>query len=243
MLAKMAATLDRIAPGRAAINFVMGWGDQEIQYFSTQRHPNDDARYARAEAFIQTMRATWSSSANDQLNPVVGAEFFPAPLPLVPGANPIPIYAVSRSDRGLNMVARNADYWFADYGSGFDRSFDDIIATAKASIDAMRERTAKLGREVRIGISGLVLPSESEASGWGVIEDKRRDIMARTPHLAMASLSAAGARLIGPPDLIAERAAAFADLGVDLLLCKYIPEPGALEAIADAIEPVVSLTP
>lgn len=241
LLAKLAASLDRIAPGRAAINFVTGWGETEIQYFSTQRHANDDARYARAEAFIETMRTTWSAAADSPLPPAVGAEFFPAPLPLVPGEHPIPIYAVSRSDRGLDMVAKSADYWFADYGGGFDRTFDDVLATAARSIADMRARAERFGRVVKFGISALVLPAESEEAGWALLDRKRQEILAKTPHLVMASLGAAGARLVGPPDLIAERAAAFAELGADLLLCKYIPESGALEAIADAIKPAVSV--
>lgn len=241
ILAKMAATLDRIAPGRSAINFITGWGETEIQYFSEVRHASDDARYARAEAFIETMRHTWAASADSDLPTMPGAEFFPAPLPLVPAGGAIPIYAVSRRGRGLDMVARCADYWFADYGAGFERDFEDVISTFAASVADMRTRAEVHGREVKIGVSALVLPAESERAGWQLLAHRRAELERRAPHLVMASMGAAGAHLVGPPELIRERAARYEEAGAELLLCKYIPEPDALESLADCLNPIASL--
>lgn len=237
MLAKLAATLDRIAPGRSAINFVTGWSVEEASHFSSVRHTSEDARYDRAEAFIETMRATWAARGDTPLCAVEGAEFAPVALPLVPAASAPPIYSVSRSQRGLDMVARYADYWFVDWGKGFDRTFDDVYETARQSAETMRARAASFGREVGLCLSAFVLPAESEAAGWARVDQLRATTLERTPHLLGPQLGALGARLVGPPDLIRERIAKFAELEVELLLCKYLPEENALDALAEIVMP------
>ena len=238
LLAKLAVTLDRIAPGRSAINFVTGWNVDEATHFGSVRHESDDARYARAEAFIATMRGTWNSTPGVIPIAADAAGFDSVNLPLVPADAPPPIYAVSRSDRGREMVARSADYWFADYGSGFARPFEDVLAMFRASVADMRGRAARHEREVGMCVSAFVLPAESESAGWAHAENLRAQASASTPHLVMAQLGALSAGLVGPPDLIRDRIARFADVGVELLLCKYVPGTGALDELADIVMPV-----
>ncbi len=69
IVAKMAATLDRIAPGRSAINFVTGWNTAENTFFSTVRHADEEAKYARAESYMETLRATWAANAAPPATP------------------------------------------------------------------------------------------------------------------------------------------------------------------------------
>jgi FMNH2-dependent dimethyl sulfone monooxygenase len=238
MLAKMAATLDRIAPGRSAINFVTGWSRDEQSYFSSVRHDSDEARYSRAEAFIDTMRATWSADRDTPVEVVEGAEFYPAALPLATAGEFPPIYAVSRSERGLDMVAKSADHWFVDWGSGFDRTFDEVLESARVSIDQMRERAAHYGREVGLCVSAFVLPAATEEEGWQRVDELQARTRSTTPHLVGPQLGAMGARLVGPPSLIRDRIDRFRELGVEFLLCKYVPDVDALDELADVVSPI-----
>lgn len=237
LVAKMAASLDRIAPGRSAINFVTGWNTAEQTFFSTVRHVDEDARYGRAERYIETMRATWAADADTVTELPDGAEFAPAALPLVPAGKFPPLYTVSRSARGLEMVARYSDHWFVDYGTDPQRPFAEVLETARVSIERMRERTARHDREIGFGLSAFVVPAATEAEGWERVARLRAEATARSPQLAIPQLGAVGAQLVGPPELIRERVAAFAELGIDLVLCKYLPEAGALPELASILMP------
>lgn len=233
LIAKMAASLDRIAPGRSAINFVTGWNEAEHKAFSSVRHPDDDAKYARAEEFVDTMRALWTGE------PVTQGGFFPledVAIPLIPAGDPPPIYAVSRSDRGLDMVARSADYWFADYGAEPELPFEVICDRLSAAIDDMRRRADARGREVRFGISAFVLPGADVATASG----RATRLIEENPHW-MSDIQWFGRSvgLVGPAELIQERLAILDKLGVDLLLSRYIPVDGELEAISESLHPIL----
>src|SRR5581483_6797452 len=52
LVAKMATSLDRLTPGRTAINLVTGWNVEEHTMFGGDTLLNNDDRYVRAEEFI-----------------------------------------------------------------------------------------------------------------------------------------------------------------------------------------------
>src|SRR3954468_23048632 len=56
LIAKMAASLDRISGGRMAINLVTGWNELEHRMFGGSAMPANDDRYIRAEEYIEIMR-------------------------------------------------------------------------------------------------------------------------------------------------------------------------------------------
>ncbi|GAA2881125.1 FMNH2-dependent alkanesulfonate monooxygenase [Pseudonocardia halophobica] len=233
--AKMAATLDRVAPGRSAINFVTGWNTAENTFFSTVRPTGEEEKYSRAERYIETMRATWAADADLAAHLEEGEEFTAAPMPLVPAGGPPPFHTVSRSPRGLEMVARCADHWFVDYGTDPERPFAEVLETARVSVERMRERAARYNRTVGFGLSAFVVPAETERAGWDEVARLRAEATARSPELVIPKLGAVGAQLVGPAELIGERVAAYAEIGVDLVLCKYVPEPDALPRLASVL--------
>lgn len=129
LIAKMAASLDRITSGRSAINLVTGWNEAEARMFGGDVLLDNDDRYVRAEEFVEVMRRLWRktpASHQGRYYDVQGCE-----LLLKPAAN-IDIFTASRSSRGLDMVARIADWWFLD--------FDKNATTRKKSRRAFASR-------------------------------------------------------------------------------------------------------
>ncbi len=62
LIAKMAASLDRISSGRMAINLVTGWNEVEHRMFGGSAMPKDDDRYVRAEEYIEILRGLWTTT-------------------------------------------------------------------------------------------------------------------------------------------------------------------------------------
>lgn len=56
LVAKMTASLDRMAPGRAAINLVTGWNVAEARMYGGDVMLEDDERYVRAEELVAVLR-------------------------------------------------------------------------------------------------------------------------------------------------------------------------------------------
>ncbi len=163
-------------------------------------------------------------------------------MPLVPPAGGFPpqLYTVSRSPRGLEMVARCADHWFVDYGTDPERPFGEVLETARVSMERMRERASRHGRTVSFGLSAFVVPATSENSGWERVARLRVEAGARSPELVIPQLGAVGAQLVGPSELIRERVAAYQEIGIDLVLCKYVPDPSALPELASILAPTMA---
>src|SRR5215468_3665524 len=114
LIAKMAASLDRLTTGRMAINLVTGWNEVEHRMYGGDALLQNGDRYVRAEEFITIVRGMWRQtpySFDGRFYKVDGAQ-----LLLKPATVPPPeILTASRSERGLDMVARTADWWFLDY--------------------------------------------------------------------------------------------------------------------------------
>ena len=62
LVAKMAASLDRLTRGRTAINLVTGWNVEEHRMFGGDALLENDDRYLRAEEFVHVLRGMWSTS-------------------------------------------------------------------------------------------------------------------------------------------------------------------------------------
>ena len=58
----MATSLDRLTPGRTAINLVTGWNVEEHHMFGGDTLLNNDDRYVRAEEFVDVLRGMWSET-------------------------------------------------------------------------------------------------------------------------------------------------------------------------------------
>lgn len=108
--ARMASTIDSIAPGRFGMNIVSGW--QPTEYKQMGIWPGEAhfaKRYEYCSEYVTVMKDLWTTGRSD-----FKGEFFTMddcrlePRP----AAPIEIVGAAQSDRGMRFVAEHGDYCF-----------------------------------------------------------------------------------------------------------------------------------
>ncbi len=116
MVARMAVTIDSIAPGRFGINIVAGWNKSEYEQMGLW--PGDefyDFRYDYASEYVTIMRELWETGSSD-----FKGKFFTLddcqckPTP----AGKIPIVSAGSSPRGRRFTAEHCDYNFTGAPGG-----------------------------------------------------------------------------------------------------------------------------
>ena len=114
IIARMAATIDSISPGRFGVNIVTGW--QKAEYEQMGIWPGEQhfaRRYELAEEYATVMRDLWSTGVSDHKG-----EFYQmtdcrvAPTP----AGHISLICAGQSNRGMKFAAEHADYNFISAG-------------------------------------------------------------------------------------------------------------------------------
>jgi dimethylsulfone monooxygenase len=229
LVAKLATSLDRLTPGRTAINLVTGWNVEEHRMFGGDTLLNNDDRYIRAEEFVDILRGMWSTtpfSYSGRFYQVDGAQLLlKAATPSLPE-----IFTASRSPRGLDMVAKVGDWWFLDFDKEAE-TVRDVMDSLQRSIDVMNRKAASFGRKVRYAFNPFVAFGDSVA-----------DARARATRLLVSDGSEADTRkimqrvapamktgCIGPPDHVRDQLRAYREMGIELFLFKLVPN---LEQIA-----------
>jgi FMNH2-dependent dimethyl sulfone monooxygenase len=235
LIAKMASSLDRITKGRMAINLVTGWNVEEHRMFGGDALVGDDDRYIRAEEFIEIVRGMWACapySFDGRFYKIHNAELRLRPAT----ANPPEIFTASRSERGLDMVAKIADWWFVD----FDKTGttpEDYMQGVKRSIEGMRRRAEKYGRHVRFALNPFIGFGDSDEDALArtkallAPEPGDGDIRKLMQRIGPAMLSGC----IGRPEKVRARLEAFAEAGIELFLFKFPPMIEEIRAIRDEV--------
>jgi probable F420-dependent oxidoreductase len=105
VLAKQAATLDRVSGGRLDLGLGLGWMREE---FAAAGAPME-RRGARAEEFLAVLRGLWSGGATE-----FHGEFYDFP-PVVmeppPAQSPLPVLLGGAAEPALRRAGRLADGW------------------------------------------------------------------------------------------------------------------------------------
>jgi FMNH2-dependent dimethyl sulfone monooxygenase len=235
LIAKMASCLDRLTTGRMAINVVTGWNEVEARMYGGDILLHEDDRYIRAEEFIRVLRGMWSEtpfSLDGQFYQVKESQ-----LLLKPATSSSPeIFTASRSERGLEMVAKYADWWFLDY----DKSGADVAGvedSLRRAIDGMSKRAAKYGRKVRYAFNPFIAFG---ASHDAAIERAKRLLTPDEPDADLRKMmSRVGPAMksgcIGRPEKVREQLMRYADMGIELFLLKFVPTVDEVHAIRDEI--------
>jgi FMN-dependent oxidoreductase (nitrilotriacetate monooxygenase family) len=156
-VARTFATLDHLSGGRAAWNVVTSVNDSEAQNYGVREQLDHDARYDRADEFLQATTGLWDTWEDDalvldrvkgyfadpdkvhELNHE-GAWFSvrgPLTVPRSPQGRPVLLQAGS-SGRGRDFAARWAELIF---------SGDPDIDIARAHYKDQKERVAAAGRD------------------------------------------------------------------------------------------------
>lgn len=166
LAARMATTIDSIAPGRFGINIVTGW--QRAEYEQMGAWPGDayfGYRYDYATEYVQVMKDLWK----DGVSNLQGTHFTMDDCKLSPRpSKPIHIVAAGQSARGIEFASNYADYNFA-LGAG--------INTPKAYADAstrLVEAATKVGRDVGSYVLFMLIAEETDEEAqakWKLYND------------------------------------------------------------------------
>jgi pyrimidine oxygenase len=154
LVARMATTIDSIAPGRFGINIVTGW--QKVEYEQMGLWPGDDyfgQRYDYATEYVTVMKDLWSTGlSNHQGRFFQMTDCMMKPVP----SGPIKLVVAGQSGRGMEFAADLADYNFVN-GVGVN------TPTACApTVRRLAEAAAKSGRDVGSYMLFMVIADETD---------------------------------------------------------------------------------
>jgi len=248
ILAKQAASIDRISGGRVALNVVSSWWRDEARRYGVQFDEHDD-RYARTAEWLAIVDGVWReptysfSGKYFQVDETI-AEPKPVRRPRPP------IYAGGESEAAKSLIARSCDAYVM-HGDPPER-----IAPKVADLRARRE-AARLPR-LSFGMAAyaIVRSTEREARreleritnvspgspGYGNYSDWIANTkLDQRVSLEDYSVSNRGLRagLVGTPEQVADRVRDFAEAGIDLLLLQCSPQLEEMERFAAEVMPLV----
>jgi pyrimidine oxygenase len=152
--ARMAVTIDSIAPGRFGMNIVSGWQPTEYQQMGIW--PGEEhfrKRYEYCSEYVTVMKELWETGRSD-----FKGEFFTmddcrlAPLP----SARIDIVGAAQSDRGMRFVAELGDYCFCG-GGGLNQP-----ETSAHVAGRLMKIAAETGRDVGAFILLMIIADETD---------------------------------------------------------------------------------
>jgi len=154
IIARMAVTIDSIAPGRFGINIVSGWHGAE--YAQMGLWPGDwyfGQRYDYSTEYVRIMQELWQYGRTD-----FKGRFFQmddCQLGPTPGGQ-IELVSAGQSDRGMRFTAEYCDYAFC-LGSGVN------TPTAHAPTNDRLARAGQIaGRDVGTYVLMMVIADETD---------------------------------------------------------------------------------
>ncbi|WP_241591130.1 pyrimidine utilization protein A [Rosenbergiella epipactidis] len=177
IVARMAATIDAIAPGRFGVNVVTGW--QKPEYAQMGLWPGDQyfsQRYDYLTEYVSVLRDLWSTGRSDHKG-----QFFTmddcrvSPQP----ESRMEIICAGQSDAGLNFSAQHADYNFC-FGKGVNTP-SAFSQTAQRMSDAAQHAQ----RDVPSFVLFMIIAEESEA----LAREKWEHYKAGADHAALSWLT------------------------------------------------------
>lgn len=247
ILAKQAATIDLIAPGRVSLNVVSSWWADEARRYGVHFEEHDD-RYARTGEWLTVVRGAWTEPRFSHQ----GRYYTVADTALAPKPARTPIvYAGGESEAAKTLIARQCDAYVM-HGDPPER--------VAPKIADMRARRAAVGLPpMTFGMAAYVIvrPTAEAAQrevaritnvapgspGYGNYQDWiAHTKLEQQVTLEDYSVSNRGLRaaLVGTPEHVAQQVRAFADAGVDLLLLQCSPQLEEMERFATEVMPLVS---
>jgi dimethylsulfone monooxygenase len=244
LLAKQAANIDHISGGRLTLNIVSSWWADEARKYGVAFEQHDD-RYARTSEWLDVLNGVWSQdhfSFSGKYYRVEDNVLEPKPV-----SKPRPtLYAGGESPAAKELIATKCDAYLM-HGDPPERVGEKIAD--------LRERRAKHNLPpMKYGVAGYAIVRETEREAQ---DDLRRitDVqqsaagyanyqqwlagtqLEQRVSLEDYSVSNRGLRsgLVGTPEQVAERVAAFEKAGVDLLLLQFSPQLEEMERFSSAV--------
>jgi len=250
VLAKTVSTLEDISGGRLSLNVVSAWWAEEARQFGGLFAEHDE-RYVQSGEFVRALRGLWSQTPYSQAGDYYGlADVIVEPKP----ARAPHIYAGGESEGGREAIAGFADSYVTHGGTV------EELRVKAADLNARRRRLQ--GADfTTIGMSAYVIIRDTEAEAQAELE-RITTVDPHSPGYASFkeftahsnldievskreySVGTRGLRpnLVGTPEQVAEKIAAYRDAGVGLLLIQSSPLHTELERIAGQLIPLVNGT-
>jgi alkanesulfonate monooxygenase SsuD/methylene tetrahydromethanopterin reductase-like flavin-dependent oxidoreductase (luciferase family) len=205
LLAKMATTLQLISDGRFILGLGAGWKEAEYRAYG-YNFPKASIRIAQLSEAIQICKQLWdpaqpSTTFKGRYYQIEDARCYPKTVP------PPVMVGGGGEQLTLRVVARHADWWNLPGAS--------LEVTAR-KIKILEGYCQEYGR-----------PADQIRKTW-----MGNVAIAPTRQAAAASLAGfeswpGDAPLVGTPDEIQDQIAAYIDVGVDLLILRFVDEPDA----------------
>ncbi|GIF26610.1 FMN-dependent oxidoreductase (nitrilotriacetate monooxygenase family) [Actinoplanes tereljensis] len=194
-LARRFASLDHVSRGRVALNVVTTYSPRAAANFGLAEAPDHDARYARAEEFVDVVFDLWDSWEDG----AIGGDQFLDPARI----HPIDHKGQHFSVRGPSLVPRSpqgrpvlVQAGSSEAGKSLGARVGDLIFTAQTTHTAAREfytdmraRAAGFGRDpdhlvILPGLWPIVGSTEAEARSRKAEFDALFDFDRELPRLA-----------------------------------------------------------
>ncbi|MBM4204490.1 MAG: LLM class flavin-dependent oxidoreductase [Gammaproteobacteria bacterium] len=222
-LAKWAATVESLYPGRWAVNVTSGWNLEEFSMYGVDAIDHD-GRYARATEFIQVLQGAWDTekfSFRGRFYSVDQLALEPRPT------HALEVFQGGQSPAARNMAAAHSDWMFLN--GGRPEKLAQIITS-------VREQAARHRRQIRFAAYAAPLCRMTDDAAWKEIDARleRLDpvlVQKRRARVAGAEGMWAGendplshldtnegycTRLIGSPNTILNKISQLKTLGIDL---------------------------
>ena len=243
LFAKQAANIDQISGGRLSLNVVSSWWAEEARSYGLQFDQHDD-RYARTREWLEVVDGLWReprftfAGERYQLD---GAICEPKPV------KPPVIYAGGESEAAKTMIAGQCDAYVM-HGDEIE-----VVAGKIADMEARRAVDRKAADDLRHGRlrdrpghRGGGAPPRSRGSPPSIPPPRASPTstsgssgteLERELKIQEYSVSNRGLRpgLIGTPETIRARIAAYEAAGVDLLLLQMSPQYEEMERFAHSV--------
>src|SRR5271156_507792 len=155
IVARMASTIDSIAPGRFGINIVSGWAEAEYSQMGVwPGKEHYERRYEYSAEYVTVMRELWEKGTSDHK----GRYFQMTDCKLSPRPSVTPtIVSAGQSDVGMAFAAEYADFNFC-LGEGVNTP-----TKCAGTIGRLRQAVAKTGRKVGAYALFMVIADETDA--------------------------------------------------------------------------------
>jgi pyrimidine oxygenase len=162
MVARMAVTIDSIAPGRFGVNIVSGW--QKAEYDQMGLWPGDayfGYRYDYSSEYVAILQELWAKGVSD----LKGRYFTMNECRLLPHpTHPITIVSAGQSDRGMAFVSEYCDYSFVATG-GVNNP-----AAIAPTVARLNKATAGATRKIGALILLAIIADETDESAKAKLE-------------------------------------------------------------------------
>jgi FMNH2-dependent dimethyl sulfone monooxygenase len=257
VLAKLGATADHLSNGRFAVNVVSGWFKDEFTHLGEPWLEHDE-RYRRSAEFLQVLRKIWTEDDVDFRGDFYRIhDFTLKPKPVNTPDRPNPeIFQGGNSTAARRNGGLYSDWYFSN-GKDFDGLTEQVVE--------VRDHARSVGREVRVGLNGFIIARDTEREARDVL----REIVEKANRPAVegfrSAVQQAGSstgdkkgmwadssfedlvqyndgfrtQLIGTPEQIAERIAAYRKRGVDLILGGFLHFQEEIEYFGANVLPLI----